>query len=337
MEIHARIKLFAAAVFLVLVICPLPEVGRVSGNKNLFPDGQLRPNRLSAESGPIRGAESRVLRISGSTTVLPIAQRGAEYFMGLKPDTRLSVSGTGSGEGLKALVEKAVDIATSSRDLKPREVQRMKEHGVELVRHTVAIDCLVVVVHPDNPVDNLSLEELKGLYDGRIKNWREVGGLDKKIIAINRDVSSGTFETWLEMVLQGERFRPDAQMQTSSGGVAYAVGGNRYAIGYIGLGYLSPKVKVVAVGGVKPSLATVRSGQYPLARKLFMFTLAEPRMGPSAAESRYGQHSSSGNRHQSSSDSPPPLALDFIDFLTSPDGRKLVEKEGFISVEAGDE
>lgn len=253
-------------------------------------------------------AESEVLRISGSTTVLPIAQRGAEYFMGLKPETRLSVSGTGSGEGLKALVEKATDIATSSRDLKPREIQRMADHGVQLVRHTVAIDCLVVVVHPDNPVNNLTLEQLKGLYDGRIKNWLEVGGVNKKVIAINRDVSSGTFETWLEMVLLGERFRPDAQMQTSSGGVSYAVSGNRYAIGYIGLGYVTPRVKVVSIDGVTPTLSTVRSGQYPLARKLFMFTLADP----------------------------PRLALDFINFLTGPDGRKLVEKEGFIPVEAGD-
>jgi len=253
-------------------------------------------------------AESEVLRISGSTTVLPIAQRGAEYFMGLKPETRLSVSGTGSGEGLKALVEKATDIATSSRDLKPREIQRMAEHGVQMVRHTVAIDCLVVVVHPDNPVNDLSLEQLKGLYDGRIKNWLEVGGVDKKVIAINRDISSGTFETWLEMVLHGARFRPDAQMQTSSGGVVYAVSGNRYAIGYIGLGYVTPRVKVVSVGGVRPTLETVRSGHYPLARKLFMFTLADP----------------------------PALAVDFINFLTSPDGSKLVEREGFISVEAGD-
>lgn len=280
MGIRARIQLLLTALFMVFVLCPPPW----------------------AEADP------NVLRITGSTTLLPVAQRGAEYFMTLKPETRLSVSGTGSGEGLKALVEKAADIACSSRDLKPRERRRMAEHGLELVRHTVAVDCLAVVVHPDNPVENLSLEQLQGLYDGRIKNWREVGGPDKKIIAINRDVSSGTFETWLEMVLRGERFRPDAQMQASSGGVAYAVSGNRYAIGYIGLGYVGPKVKVVSVEGIKPDPRNVRSGRYPLARQLFMFTLADP----------------------------PPLALDFIRFLTSPAGRKLVEQEGFISVEADD-
>lgn len=250
-------------------------------------------------------ADKNVLRISGSTTVLPIAQRAAEYFMGLKPNTQLSISGTGSGEGLKALMENTIDIATSSRDLKPREISRMKEAGLYLERHTVAIDCVVVVVNPANPVSELTLEQLKGLYDGRYQSWREVGGVDKKVIAINRDVSSGTFETWLEMVLQGARFRPDAQMQTSSGGVSHAVSGNKYAIGYIGLGYVTPKVKVLSINGVMPSLETVRSGQYPLARELYMFTRPDP----------------------------PPLALDFLKFLTSSDGRRLVEKEGFISVE----
>ena len=249
--------------------------------------------------------QNTVLRVSGSSTVLPIAQRAAEYFMGLRPEAQLSVSGTGSGEGLKALVENACDIATSSRDLKPKEIERMKAHGAPLVRHTVAIDCVAVIVHPDNPVDGLTLAQLKCLYDGACRNWKDVGGVDKQVIAINRDVSSGTFETWLEMVLQGERFRPDAQMQTSSGGVAQAVGGNRYAIGYVGLGYLNSRVKVLDIDGVRPSLETVRSGRYPLARELYMFTRSDP----------------------------PQIAVDFINFLTSPDGRRLVEKEGFISVE----
>ncbi|MDR1044712.1 MAG: phosphate ABC transporter substrate-binding protein [Candidatus Adiutrix sp.] len=253
-------------------------------------------------------ASEEVLRISGSTTVLPIAQRAAEYFMGLRPAARISVSGTGSGEGLKALLEGATDIATSSRDLKAREIARLKEHGVSLTRHTVAVDCLAVVVHPDNPVDGLSLAQLKGLYDGSLQNWREVGGVDKKVIAINRDVSSGTFETWLEMVLKGARFRADAQMQTSSGGVSYAVSGNRYAIGYLGLGYVTPKVKVLAVDGLKPSPETVRDGRYPLARELYMFTRPDP----------------------------PQTALDFIGLLGSPAGRRLVEQEGFIPVEKSD-
>ncbi len=253
----------------------------------------------------LQAAETNALRISGSTTVLPIAQRAAEDYMKLHPEVRLSVSGTGSGEGLKALMEKATDIATSSRDLKPREIERMKSHDLELEKHVAAIDCIAVIVHPDNPIDGLSLKELKGLYDGRFRNWKELGGADKKVIAINRDVSSGTFETWLEMVLGGERFRPDAQMQTSSGAVSYAVSGNRYAIGYIGLGYVTPRVKVLAIDGVKPSLETVRSGKYPLARELYLFT------GPD----------------------PPAVALDFIDFLHSPASRRLIEKEGFIPVE----
>ena len=251
-------------------------------------------------------ADENVLRISGSTTVLPIAQRAAEEYMRLNPKAHLSVSGTGSGEGLKALAEKSTDIATSSRDLKAREIARLKEHGLEFKKYVAAIDCITVVVHPDNPINELSLEQLKGLYDGRIRNWKEIGGADKKVIAINRDVSSGTFETWLEMVLQGERFRPDAQMQTSAGGVVYAVSGNRYAIGYIGLGYVTPKLKVLSINGVKPSPANIRSGRYPLARELYMFTLSQA----------------------------PAIALDFIKFLHGPEGHELVAKEGFVPVEA---
>lgn len=250
-------------------------------------------------------AAEDVLRISGSTTLLPIAQSAAEYFMKIHPNAHVSVSGTGSGEGLKALLEKATDIATSSRDLKSNEIARMNAQNLRLDRHVVAIDCIVVIVHPQNPIDNLTLAELKALYDGSYKNWKELGGWDKQVIAINRDVSSGTFETWLEMVLKGARFRADAQMQTSSGGVAHAVAGNRYAIGYIGLGYVTSKVKVLAINGVVPSLETARSGHYPLARELFMFTRPDP----------------------------PQIVRDFLSFLISPEGRQLVEKEGFVSVE----
>jgi phosphate transport system substrate-binding protein len=248
---------------------------------------------------------ANTLRISGSTTVLPIAQRAAEYFMGLHPEVSISVSGAGSGEGLKALMERSTDIAASSRDLKPREASRMREHGVELIRHTVAIDCVAVVVNPSNPVDNLTLAQLKALYDGRYQNWQDVNGFDKKVVAINRDVSSGTFETWLELVLKGERFRRDAQMQTSSGGVSYAVSGNKYAIGYIGLGYVTPGVKVVSIDGVFPSLETALSGQYPLTRELYMFT---------------------------EKDRAPRVALDFINFINTPSGRDLVAREGFVPV-----
>ncbi len=247
----------------------------------------------------------KTLRLSGSTTVLPIAQKAAEVYMNLYPDLRLSVSGTGSGDGLKAIVEGSTDIANSSRDLKAKETKLAGEKGITLVRHAVALDCVSVIVNPANPVQNLTLAQLRAIYNGEYKSWRDLGGEDKPIVAVNRDVSSGTFEVWLEKVLQGDRVRPDAQVQASNGGVSQAVAGNKFAIGYVGLGYLTGQVKAVTVDGVAPNVADVRNKTYPLARELYMFT-------------RQG-----GSR----------LADDFIAFLTSPDGQKLVEQEGFVPLQ----
>ena len=258
---------------------------------------------LLALSGPSSAREEKAaLRISGSTTVLPIAQRAAEVYLGLHPELALSVSGTGSGDGLKAIVEGSVDIANSSRDLKSKEAARAEEAGVKLRRQAVALDCVAVVVNPENPVTELSLAQLKGIYDGQFKNWRELGGPDRPIVAVNRDVSSGTFEVWLEKVLKGERVRPDAQVQASNGGVAQAVAGNKNAVGYVGLGYLSPEIKAVRVEGVEPSVANVQQNLYPISRELYMFTREG---GAQTAE-------------------------DFIKFLTGPEGQKLVTEEGFV-------
>lgn len=253
---------------------------------------------------PALAQDEKSLRLSGSTTVLPIAQKAAEIYMSLYPDLKLSVSGTGSGDGLKAIVEGSTDIANSSRDLKEKEQKLAEEKGVTLVRHAVALDCVSVIVNPDNPVKNLTLAQLRAIYNGEYKSWKDVGGEDKPIVAINRDVSSGTFEVWLEKVLQGDRVRPDAQVQASNGGVAQAVAGNKYAVGYVGLGYLNDQVRAVTVEGVAPNVADVRNKTYPLARELYMFT-------------RQG-----GSR----------LAEDFIAFLTGPEGQKLVEREGFVSL-----
>ncbi|UQZ90329.1 phosphate ABC transporter substrate-binding protein [Deltaproteobacteria bacterium Smac51] len=242
------------------------------------------------------------IRISGSTTVLPIAQKAAEVYMGLHPDMMLSVSGTGSGDGLKAIVEGSVDIANSSRDLKDKEKARAEQEKVKLVRHAVALDCVAVVVNPNNPVKNLTLGQLKNIYNGTYISWKEVGGEDKPIVPINRDASSGTFEVWLEKVMKGERVRPDAQVQASNGGVAQAVAGNKYAIGYVGLGYINPQIKALEIESIKPSVATVQDSTYPISRELYMFTRED---GTDAANS-------------------------FITFLISPDGQKLVEQEGFV-------
>lgn len=243
------------------------------------------------------------INIGGSTTLLPIVQKMIEVYMAKYPQVEISIAGSGSGDGLKALMEGSIDIANSSRGLKEKEAQSAGAAGLNLVAQVVAIDCIVPVVNPANPVNELSLEQLKGIYSGQIKNWREVGGQDKTIVVISRDFSSGTFETWQEKVLGKERIRPDAQMQSSNGGVGKSVANNKYAIGYVGLGYVSDKLKGVTVQGVKASASSAKDGSYPLARELYMFT-----NGPASG-----------------------VLKQFLDFVISGQGQCIVEAEGFVA------
>ncbi len=240
--------------------------------------------------------------IKGSTTVLPIAQAASEAYMKKHPDVSISLSGGGSGDGIKALIDQSTDIANSSRDLKPEEVSLAKSRGVNPMTHRVAIDAIVPVVHPSNPVANLTIEQLSLIYQGKITNWKEVGGTDKKIVVISRDTSSGTYETWEQKVLHNAKVTPRAQLQASNGAIVQAVSKNKYAIGYIGIGYLNRTLKGLQVNGIQASAQTALSGKYPIARPLFMFTNGQPK-GPAA---------------------------DFIQFLLSPAGQKIVKKEGFV-------
>jgi phosphate transport system substrate-binding protein len=243
------------------------------------------------------------LRISGSSTLLPVAGRVAEVYLTDRPDLMLTLAGSGTGEGIRSLIDGNCDIADASRDLKPEESERAGREGVRLIRHVVALDCLAVIVHPSNPVGDLTMAQLKGVYDGSISNWSQVGGPDMAIVAINRDSSSGTFEMWIEKVLGGARHRRDVQVQSSSGGVAYAVAGNRHAVGYVSLGFLSEEVKTLAVDGALPSKETALSGRYPIVRDLYMFVREDQR----------------------------PEVGKFLDFMLSERGRDLVEGEGFLA------
>ena len=251
---------------------------------------------LPALAGPA------TITISGSTTVLPIAQKAAEVYMGRHPQVRISVAGTGSGDGIKSIIDGTASIGDSSRDMKKKERELARKRGVNPVRHTVALDCIVPVVNPANPVKNLTLAQLRDIYTGKIRNWKQVGGWDKPLVVISRDSSSGTFEVWNHKVLKKARVRPDAQLQASNGAVAQAVAGNRYAIGYVGIGYLNPGLKPLTVNGIQASPATARDGSYPIARALYMFTRGEPTGA----------------------------VKDFLDFVKGPEGQKIVAGEGFV-------
>ena len=251
---------------------------------------------------PAAAAENVVIK--GSTTVLPIAQAALEAYMKAHPGVNISLSGGGSGDGIKALIDKSTDIATSSREIKAKEVELAKSKGVNPVAHTVAIDALTPIVHPKNRINGLTIDQLSQIYQGKIKNWKEVGGDDLQIVVVSRDSSSGTFESWGNLVLNNAKVTPKAQLQASSGAVVQAVSKNRYAISYVGIGYLNQSVKALTVNGIAASAKTALSKEYPVARPLYMYTNGQP----------------TGE------------AANFIKFVLSPAGQKLVAKEGFVPI-----
>ncbi len=180
-----------------------------------------------------------------------------------------------------------------------------KGKGINPVEHTVAVDCIVPIVHPSNPVSDLSTEQLKDIYTGKITNWKEVGGPDKPIAVVGRDTSSGTFEVWEEKILKKEPVTPRALIVASSGAVIQTVAKNPLALGYDSLGYVDTKsVKALKIAGVEGTPQTARGGRFATSRKLYMYTNGTPQ----------------GD------------AKKYLDFLMSPEGQKYVAKEGFVTL-----
>ncbi len=238
------------------------------------------------------------IEIKGSTTVLPIAQKVAEAYMAEHPDVKITISGGGSGNGIKALIDGSTDIADSSRFIKEKEVSLAVENGRYPVPFAVAYDCIVPVVHPSNSVGNLTLPQLKDIYMGKVKNWKEVGGPDRPIVVISRDTSSGTYEVWENKVLKKERVFPGALLQASNGAVVQAVSNNKNAIGYIGLGYLDKSVKGLTVNRIRGSEETTLNGTYPISRPLYMFTNGWPQ-GDTINFINYVVHPQKGQKYVS--------------------------------------
>jgi phosphate transport system substrate-binding protein len=240
--------------------------------------------------------------IKGSTTVLPVAQGTLEAFMKKNPVVQISLSGGGSGEGIKALIDKTADIANSSREIKAKEIELAKSKGVNTVEHVVAFDAIIPVVHPKNKVKNLSIDQLSQIYQGKITNWKEVGGDDLRIVVISRDSSSGTFESWDHFVMKKAKVTPRAQMLASNGAIVTAIAQNRYAIGYLGIGYLDKSVKPLQVNGITATIQTALSKEYPFSRELYMYT-----DGNAAGD-----------------------VAKYLSFVKSAEGQKIVVKEGFV-------
>lgn len=248
-------------------------------------------------------AEKGKVVIKGSTTLLPITMKALESFKTIKPEISISVEGSGSGNGIKAILDGTTDICNASREMKPKEFEQGKASGRKIKEIVVSYDMIVPIVHPSNKVKNLTVDQLKGIFDGSITNWKQVGGDDMNIVVVSRDSSSGTFEYWHESVMKKTDVRKDALMQASSGAIMNTVSNNKKAIGYDGFGYVDKTVKGLDVNGIKANLKNGKSGKYPISRKLYMYV----------DENNYS-----------------PEAKAFVNYLLSKEGQKKVSEAGFI-------
>jgi phosphate transport system substrate-binding protein len=230
----------------------------------------------------------RTIQNKGSDTIVNLALAWAEAYTAQYPEVRISVTGGGSGTGIAALINGTVDIANASREMKPEEIDRARANGIEPVEHVIAGDAIAVVVHPSNPVDELTIAQISDIYTRKIINWREVGGEDRPIVPLSRESNSGTYVYFLENVVRrGEKdndalFSPDTLLMPSSEGISAEIRQNPNAIGYDGLGYVTHDQKTIRVARtadgpyVPPSIETVKDGTYPIARSLYMYTAGEP-------------------------------------------------------------
>jgi phosphate transport system substrate-binding protein len=250
------------------------------------------------------------LTIKGSDTMVVLGQRWAEDHMKKVPGTTIQVTGGGSGTGISALINGTTDICESSRPMKDTEKAKLKEkNGADPVEIPVAKDGLAVYVNASNPLNEITMAELKAIYLGKVANWKELGGPDKKIIPYSRENSSGTYVFFKEHVLEGGDFTPRAQTMAGTAAVVNAISKDRLGIGYGGAAYAKGikilKVKKDAAGpGVSPDLANVHDGSYPLSRPLFFYTAKKP-----AGEMKT-----------------------FIDWVLSQEGQAVVEKVGYFPI-----
>ena len=215
------------------------------------------------------------VKVSGSTTVLPLALEAATQFMELNPGANIQVQGGGSSVGITQLKEGVVQVADSSRELQG------DENNAGLVDHKIAFDIIAIVVNPSVRVKNLTSAQVKGIFTGRIKNWKHVGGRDAPIVVVVRDIASGTREMFDQKALGSTSDRPvesvESAIESSSNGVVREiVGATKNAIGYISYGYINELVEPVDFNGVPPDVPDAKIGRYPIARYLHMFTKGRP-------------------------------------------------------------
>ena len=240
------------------------------------------------------------LNVAGSTTVTPIVEEAARRFSKLYSGFKISVAAIGSGPGIKAVGSGEVDIGMASRDLKEKEV----EQWPDLKPFKIAMDSIAIVVHPSNPVNGLTLEQVAKIFAGEITNWKEVGGPDKPIHVITREKGSGTRDCFEHAVMKpfGKEISAKAMVQQGNPKVRAAVANDPLSIGYISLGFVDETIKPLKINGVEPKIENVLKGTYPIKRNLYVITKGDPDLAE----------------------------LMFIGYLLSAEGQRIVGELGYI-------
>jgi phosphate transport system substrate-binding protein len=251
------------------------------------------------------------ITIKGSDTMVHLVSSLAEAYMKKYKGEQISVTGGGSGTGIAALINGTTDICASSRDMQQKEKDEASSKGINVVEKVIAYDGLVVIVHPDNPVKELTMAQIKDIFTGKVKNWKELGGPDQKITALSRESNSGTYVFFQEHVLNKENFDPSVKLMPASSAIAQSISQDKWSVGYLGLGYTKEaKVKIINVKkdenspAVTPNHNTVLDKSYSIARPLFLIFNGEPQG----------------------------FLLKFLEFTLSDEGQKIVEETGYITL-----
>jgi len=268
-------------------------------------------------------AEVTTIQVKGSDTLVNVAQAWAEAYKKIAPAVDVEVSGGGSGVGIAALVKGTIDIASASRDMKPEEMETAKRNtGKDAREFTVGYDALAVYVHKDNPLNEISIDQLAAIFveGGTITQWSQLGATipgtsDDEIVRVSRQSSSGTYEFFREHVLNKKDFKLGSRDMNGSKEVVELVSNTKTAIGYSGMGYTTPSVKMLSISAkpgepaIPPTVENTFTKRYALARSLHLYTLGEPE----GAVKQY------------------------IDWILSPPGQKLLEENGYVPAGASEQ
>lgn len=252
------------------------------------------------------GQETKVreIRIDGSTTVGPICDAFVEAFTKKYPGQAFAVKKTGSGDGAAALVEGRCEIAAMSRAMKPEEFREAVAGGKMPVSFTVAMDGVCLIVHPANTIRELTGQQVRDIYSGKITNWREVGGPNLPIVAISRDTSSGTYGVFHEIAMRKTKLGDRVEYANANPAIFNRVATTKGAIGYVGLGFVKTGVAAVKYDGILPAKATIATGRYALARPLLLYTDGHPPLGS--------------------------RLLEFCNYYLTEQGAEIIEAKGFV-------